>query len=57
MKSFEPEELPGIGWIRIYETGDENIYFKFTDSGGSLREGFCKVDGYKFQGVQDEGNN
>lgn len=45
MKQIEPEELPGLGWIRIHDTGEENIYFEFEDQ-GRIREGFCKVDSY-----------
>ena len=36
---IEIEELPGLGWIKITEIGEENVYFTIAD--GTLC--FCKA--------------
>jgi hypothetical protein len=32
-KSFEIEDLPKLGWIRIFEYGEENVYFEYIENG------------------------
>lgn len=41
IEQVEVEELPNVGWIRITEIGEENMYWQ--DENG--KRFFCKVAG------------
>ncbi len=42
MTGFEIEDFLNLLWVQITHIGQENIYFKYTDSKGHIYDGFCK---------------
>ena len=56
LTEIEPDQLESL-WIRIVNIGSENLYFLFQDDQGKIRNGFAKVDGWKWGTTQKPGGN